>query len=209
MLIHTGTQVRLLNEATSGAGTEVREGSVQSDSLLVTLFVSGVSSGDLDVVVHTLTDSGKEVDIITFPTISAPTTSLLLKKSAVTMQRFKVTATFTGACTFEVYVRAMMGSGESSVRLIGAANLETDAVTIGTTPTVLVPATLVDRNGLSFINYSGAGTLFVSEDITKLPNEAWPIPPSGGWSLDIASGVTIYAVSSSGNLDVRIAQSGA
>jgi hypothetical protein len=171
--------------------------------------VSSVTSGDLSIVVYTLTDSGKEVDIITFPTISAPTANLLLKKSAVTLQRFKLVATCTGACDYEVYVRAMMSAGEASVNVIGSANLATSAVTVTAVPSILIPASLTDRNGLSIINYDGTGTLFVSEDIGKLTTQAWPIPSGGGWSLDVASGVTIYAVSNGGPLDVRIAESGA
>lgn len=208
MLIHTGTQVRLLNETTSSAGSSTREGSVQSDSILVTLFVNSVTSGTLSVTVRTLTDNGKEVDIISFPTINAPTTDLLLKKSGVTMQRFLVTASYSGVCDYEIYVRAMSGAGESSVRVLGSANLETSAETVTSSPGILIPAALTDRNGLTLLNYAGTGTLFVSEDIAKLPSEAWPIPAGGGWSLDIAAGVTIYAVSDSGALDVRIAQSG-
>lgn len=208
MLIHTGTQVRLVNEVTTSAGASIREGSVQSDSILVTLFVNSVTSGTLTVTVNTLTDNGKEVDIISFPTISAPTTDLLLKKSGVTMQRFKVTATYTGVCDYEVYVRAMNGAGESSVRIIGSSNLETSAVTVTSTPSILVPAALTDRNGLSLLNYQGAGNLFISESLAKLVTDAWPIAPGGGWSLDIAAGVVIYAVSDGAALDVRIAQSG-
>jgi hypothetical protein len=208
MLIQTGTQERIIAEATASAGSSVREGSVNSDSILCTLFVNSVTSGTLTVTVVTLTDSGKEVDIINFPVVAAPTTNLLLKKSGVTMQRFKVTASYSGICDYEVYVRAMAGAGESSVRQLGSANLETDATTVTSVPGVLIPAALTDRNGLSILNYAGTGILFVSESLAKLPTQAWPIPEGGGWSLDIAAGVTIYAVSDSGNLDVRIAQSG-
>lgn len=208
MLIHPGTQCRLIDETTSAAGTTSKEGSIQSDALLVTLWVDSVTSGSLSVKVYTLTDTGKEAELISFPVISAPTTSLLLKKSGVSMQRFRVEATYTGSCQYEVYVRAIDSAGESNVRLLGSANLETDTATVTTTAAVLIPAALEDRNGVSILNYSGAGILFISEDITKLPARAWPVPSGGGWSLDIASGVTIYAVSSSGSLDVRIAQSG-
>ena len=208
MLIHPGTQERLIKEITVGAGATSKEGSIQSDSLIATLWVDSVTSGTLTVTVSTLTDIGKEIEIISFPVISASTTNLLLKKSGVSMQRFKVTATYTGVCEYEIYIRAIEGAGESSVRVLGSAALETSAVTVTTTPAVLIPAALVDRNGLSILNYTGGGTMFISEDISKLPLQAWPVPAGGGWSLDITAGVTIYAVSDSGTLDVRIAQSG-
>lgn len=208
MLIHPGTQCRLISETTAQAGTTSKEGSLQSDSLLATLWVDSITSGTLSVTVYTLTDEGKEAELISFPSISAPTTSLLLKKSGVSLQRFRVEATYTGACTYEVYVRAVESAGESSVRILGSAALETSSETVTTTAGVLIPAALEDRTGISILNYTGVGTLFLSEDISKLPAQAWPVPPGGGWSLDIASGVTIYAVSSSGSLDVRIVQSG-
>ena len=208
MIIHPGVQCRILQEVTLAAGVTSRDGSIQSDALLVSLWVSSISSGTLSVKVYTLTDDGREVELISFPTVSSPTTSLLLKKSGVSLQRFRVEATYTGVCEYEVYVRAIESSGESSVRLLGSAQLETEAATVTTAAGVLIPAALEDRNGISILNYTGAGTLFLSEDITKLPARAWPVPPGGGWSLDIASGVTIYAVSSSGSLNVRIVQSG-
>lgn len=208
MLINTGTQERLLAEVTTSAGSTIREGSIKSDALLVTLFTNSVTSGTLSVSVRTLTDTGKEVDVINFPTLSAPTTDLLLKKSGVSMQRFKVIATYTGSCDYEIYVRAIEGAGESSVRVIGAANLETDAIVVTTSPSILIPAALEDRSGISILNYAGGGTLFVTEDSGKLTARSWPIPSGGGWSLDVAAGVVIYAQTDSGVLDVRLAQSG-
>lgn len=208
MLINTGTQERLIKEVTEGAGSTVKEGSIRSDSLVATVYVDSVSSGTLTITVRTLTDNGKEVDIINFPVISAPTTDLLLKKSGVSMQRFKVTATYTGVCEYEVYVRAIEGVGESSVRIIGPANLSTSSVTVGTSPQVLLASSLTDRNGLTIKNYSGTGTLFVSEDSGKLTADAWPVAPGEVWFLDVASGVTLYAVSTSGSLDIRIAEAG-
>lgn len=208
MLIHSGTQCKLLDEATSGSGVSSKEGSIQSDALLVTLWVDSVTSGALSVVVYTLTDTGKEAELITFPTVSAPTTALLLKKSGVSMQRFRVEATYTGVCEYEVYVRAIDSAGESNVKIIGAAEFETDSVEVTETAGILLPAALEDRNGVSILNWDGTGTLYVSDDITKLPDRAWPVPPGAGWSLDVSSGVTIYAVSDDGTLDVRVVQAG-
>jgi hypothetical protein len=208
MLIETGTQVRLVNETTNGPGSTSIEGSIKSDSLVATLWVDSLASGSLDVSVYTLTDEGKEVLLFSFPSITGPSTLLLLRKSGVSLQRFRVVATYTDVCSYEIYIRATEGSGESSVRILGSAALETDSIEVTTTPDVLVPSALVDRSGLSLLNYSGGGILYISEDITKLPARAWPVQAGGGWSLDIAAGVTIYAVSSAGTLDVRIAQSG-
>lgn len=208
MLIHVGTQDRLIAESTTQAGTTSKEGSISSDSLLCTLWVDSVTSGSLDVSVFTLTDNGKEVLLFSFPSISAPTVNLLMKKSGISMQRFRVVATYTGSCSYEVYIRAVAGAGESSTRIIGAANLSTSSATVTTTPSVLIASALTDRNGLTLRNYAGGGVLHVSESLSKLTADSWPVGPGEVWSLDIAAGVTIYAVASSGSIDVRIAESG-
>lgn len=208
MIIHAGTQDRVISESPSSAGTTSREGSVQTDSLMATLWVDSVTSGTLDVSVYTLTDAGKEVLLFSFPTITSPTGNLLLKKAGVTMQRFRVVATYTGSCSYEVYVRAIEGIGESSVRQLGAANLSTSSATVTTVPGILIASSLSDRNGLTVRNFAGGGILYVSESSSKLTADAWPVSPGEVWSLDVAAGVTIYAVSSSGSIDVRIAESG-
>lgn len=208
MLIHPGTQERVITELTTGSGSTVREGSIQSDSLLATVWVDSVTTGDLSISVYTLTDNGKEVLLFSFPTISASTTELLLKKSGVTMQRFRVVVTYTGICQYEVYVRAIEGAGESNVRIVGPANLVTSAVSVSTAPSILLSSSLTDRNGITIKNYIGSGTVFLSESLAKLPADAWPLGPGEVWFLDIASGVTIYAVSSAGTNDVRVAEAG-
>src|SRR5258707_822681 len=111
MLIHVGTQERLLTETTIGSGVTSREGSIASDSLIATLWVDSVTSGSLTVSCYTLTDVGKEVLLFTFPVVSAPTTNLLLKKSGVSLQRFRIQATYTGICSYEIYIRAVEGLG--------------------------------------------------------------------------------------------------
>lgn len=209
MLLHPGTQERVLNEITIGAGQVEREGSIQSDSLLATLYVSSISSGTLTLSVFTLTDTGKEVLLFSFPVISAPTVDLLLKKSGISMQRFRVQATYTGVCQFEVYIRAVEGAGESSSHILGSSSLTTSSALITTSPSALIPSALTDRNGLVIKHWGGTGNLFVSESIAKLPADAYPLGPKDAIAMDIAAGVTIYAVSDSGAIDVRIAESGA
>lgn len=209
MLLETGTQERLIHEVTTVAGVTSREGSVQSDSILVTVFVNSITSGSLSVSVNTLTDNGKELNIITFPSVSAPSTELLLKKSAVTMQRFVVNVTYTGVCDYEVYVRAISGAGEASVKIVGASNLNTSSISINTTPQVLIPSALTDRNGLTLKNWIGGGVLYVADSIPKLSTtDCWPVSLGEVWSLDVAAGTEIYAVASAGTIDVRIAESG-
>lgn len=208
MILQPGLQERVIHETTLGSGVTSAEGSIQTDALLATIWVDSITSGTLTISVYTLTDNGKESLLFSFPVLTSPSTDLLLRKSGVSMQRFRVKAEYTGVCSYEVYVKALSGAGESSVKIVGSNALVTDKVIVTTTPAVLIPAALQDRNGLSLISYTGSGTLFISEDITKLPARAWPIAAGGGWSLDVQAGVTLYAVSSSGNIEIRIVQSG-
>ncbi len=209
MLINTGTQERLIAEATTAAGTTVREGSIRSDSVLVSLWVGSVTSGSLSVTVYTLTEEGKEVDIITFPVVGAPTVELLLRKSAVSLQRFRVAATYTGVCNYEIYVRAIEGAGESSTRILGSTNWATDQVTVGTSPMLLIASSLLDRNGVVLKNWSVTQNVFVAESSAKLvASKGYPLAPRDGLALDIAAGAEVWAVADAAGADIRLAESG-
>lgn len=209
MLLNVGTQERLLAESTSGAGTTVREGSIKSDSLVATLWVDSVSSGSLTVSVYTMTDNGKEILLFSFPTVSAPSTELLLKKSGVSLQRFRVSASYTGTCSYEIYIRAVEGIGESSTRLLGSDNWRVQQDTVTTTAAILIPAALTDRNGVLLKNWSGAATIYVAETLLKATSAiGYPLAPKDALAMDIAAGAAVYAVADAGTADVRIAESG-
>lgn len=209
MLIHEGTQERLISETTAGAGSTAREGSVASDTLLVSLWVNSVDSGSLTVTAYTLTDEGKQVQIISFPALTTGTTDLLLKKSAISLQRFKIVATYTGACSYEVYVRAI-SAGETTARILGSANWAVNQATVGVSPMLLIPAVLSDRRGLIIRNHSTAGqTLYVGESLaTAAIAVGYPITPGEAFAVDLESGAAIYAVSDNAGADARYAQAG-
>lgn len=208
MLLNTGTQERYISETTLGAGSTVREGSVKTDSILVSLWVTQVTSGTITVTVTTLTDENKEATIITFPGVTAGTTNLLLRKAAVTLQRFKITATYDDVCTYEVYVRSVEGAGAANATISGSTSFSTQKNLVPSTPTILIPFSLEDRNGMSILNTSPTTIMWISEDTTKLPLQAYPIYPGQSFALDVSAGVVIYAVADSGTIDIRIAQAG-
>lgn len=126
----------------------------------------------------------------------------------MSLQRFRIVATYTGICAYEIYVRAIDGAGESSTHVLGADSLRTSQITVGGTPTILIPAALDDRQGLVIKHWSSAGDLYISEDSSKLIGQAYGLRPADALALDIAAGVTIYAQSSAGPIDVRIAEAG-
>jgi hypothetical protein len=209
MLLNNGTQERLISETTVASGTTVKEGSIKSDSLLVSLWVDSVSSGTLSITVYTLTDTGKEVEVITFPTLSTNTTNLLLRKSAVSLQRFRVVATYTGVCTYEIYVRAIEGAGESSSKILGSDNWKVSQVTVGTSAVVLVAAALTDRSGILVKNWSSSQTVYIAETLVKATSAVgYPLAPRDALALDIAAGASVYAISDAANADLRLAEAG-
>lgn len=209
MLLSTGTQSRLVKEVTAGAGTTIREGSIESDALLISLWVSSIASGSVRVTVYSLTEDDQARLEFTFPAVSGTTSEYIQKKSGVKFQRFRTVVEYDDVVDYEIYVRAVEGAGESSTSILGAGSLSTSHVDISMVPSVLIPSALLDRNGMTIKNWTGAATLYVSESLGKLPSDAWPLTPGEVWSLDISAGVTIYAVASSGTIDVRLAESGA
>jgi hypothetical protein len=210
MALNPGKTERLITETTTGAGETSREGAVISDSLLATLWVDNVTSGTLTVTVYTLTDTGKEVELFSFPVLTAPTTNILLKKAGISLQRFRVKATYTGVCTYEVYIRAVSGIGESSTRILGSQSWEVGQTSVGTTPLLLIPAAIVDRRGFIIRNFSTSGQLiYVAESSTSATlSVGFPIPPGETFAVDVASGAEVYVVSSAAGADVRYAQAG-
>lgn len=209
MLIHEGTQERLLAETTTGPGSKSKEGSVASDTLLLSLWVDSITSGSLTVKAYTLTDEGKQVEIISFPVLTTGTVDLLLKKSAISLQRFKVVATYTGECSYEVYVRAI-SAGETTARILGSANWSVSQTTVGTTTQLLIPAALADRRGLIIRNNSGANQIIYlgeSPSTATIAN-GFPVVAGESFAVDLESGAAIYVVSDIAGADVRYAQAG-
>lgn len=210
MLIQVGTQERFLTDAPTAAGTTTKDGSIDSDSLLVTLWVDSVTSGTLSLTVYTLTDEDKVKDIINFPTVSAPSTELLLRKAAISLQRFRIVATYTGGCEYEVYVRAISSGGESSARILGSSNWRVSQVTVGVTPQVLIASSLEDRSGVLVKNWSATANVFIAESgASSTPGVGYPLAPKDALALDIAAGAAVYGVSDVPGADLRIVEAGA
>lgn len=207
-ILVAGTQERYISETTPGAGSTIVEGSTRTDSILVSLWVGNVTSGQLVLTVYTLTDGGKETAIVNFPAVTSGTTDILLRKAAVSLQRFRVEATYDDITTYEVYVRAVTGSGEANATISGSTSFSTQKTLVGSTPTILIPFSLDDRNGMSILNTSPSTLMWISESSAKLPLEAYPIYPGQSFALDVSAGVVIYAQADSGTIDIRIAQAG-
>lgn len=207
MAVTAGHTITLLDLVATTAGVSVKETTVESDNVLVSLFVEA-TAGDLDVVVETLTEEGKATNVIVFPTVSAPTTNLLIRKSAITMSRIKVTATYSDSCTFEVRARGI-GTGETSVRILGVGDWDTEAATVGTTAAVLIPAALDDRNGLAIRNHDATEDIYIAPTLAKATiAEGWPILAGESLQIDLVGGAEVYAIGTGAGIDIRIIQAG-
>lgn len=193
----------------------------KSDSVLFSLQAS-VVSGDLDVKVYTEGDSedtvGYRKQLISFPTLSAPTNDLLLSKTAVTLQKVRVVVTSTGAAKFAINAKGI-AAGEAEVKIAGATVADNSGILIDTTPRLIFPVSLTDRNGVSVLNNSTTSTLYVGFKSTittgnsatvGVPdqNAGTPIPPGSSIGLDIAAGLALYGVSDGNDIDVRLLEVG-
>jgi hypothetical protein len=200
-----GKELSILDVNSAGSGSSTEVFIIDSESVMLSLYVESLS-GNLDVVAYTMGELGQETAIITFPTVTAPTDGLLLRKAAAVMQKIRVVATYTGAAQFNVRAKGV-SAGAASVKIEGASSFRVSQATATTTPDILIPATLDDRNAVLIVNVnSGSGVLWVAETLAKATALLGaPIYPSGGnLSIDLAAGSAVYAVASTGTIDLRI-----
>ena len=200
----TGNEKVVLKVDDSGAHTVTRTFTIEADSVLVSLFASTVDA-ELDVTVSTYGKKGEEVDIITFPQLTAASSNLILRKAAATMSNIKITATYTGAATFEVRARGI-GTGEASVRILAANEAKASQTDVGTSATLLVPAALNDRAGLVVKNnnFTAGQTLYVGFALAEATAAVgYPLGPQEALGIDVAAGQEVYAIGTT-TIDVRI-----
>lgn len=205
-----GKIITVLDQVEIAANTRIARFTLDADSVLVSLFVESLTSGTVDVEVWTETEEGKESRVIAFPTISSVTTELLLRKAAACLSRVYVKVVNTGACTYEVRARGIT-AGELSVRIQGASAGSASSTTASTTPAVLIPVNLNERTALIIKNFNDSvGTLFIGFTLAEATvTDGYPIRPTESLGIDIESGTSIYAVTDTGTVDVRLLQAGA
>lgn len=209
MLIHPGVQTQILNVAAPGAGTTSRDFSIQSDAVLLTLYAGSVS-GTLDVSIYAVGTNGTVLSpaLVSFATLSGPTPQLLIERSGVIPGALRVVAVYTGPTVFEVNARSVF-AGTSDTKILGSANWEVSQVTVGTSPVLLIPAALTDRQGLLVKNWSTSQTIYVGESAAKATLAiGYPLAPRDAIAMDVASGSQVYAISDAAGADARIVQAG-
>jgi hypothetical protein len=210
MAINPGRAEQVVRETTTGPGTAVRDGSILADSLMISVAIPFITTGSLTITVYNLTDSGDEVELITFPAISGPTTNVYLRKLKLSAPNYRVKAVYTGICSYEVQAKAVTGPGEVSVSMTGSAGWSVGQTLISTSPQILIPAAIIDRRGFIIRNNSTSGqVVYIAESsLAATAGTGFPIPPGETFAVDVASGAEVYAVSSAAGADVRYAQAG-
>lgn len=205
-----GKVLTVLSEAPSAAGTSSRRFAIESDSVLVSVFATAMS-GTLDIKVYTQAgdDDSQDVEVISFPTLNAPTSFLLLRKSAVVMQYVRIEAVYTGACTYVIKAKAI-SAGETSVSILSSGNFSATKTTITNISSPVIPAALTDRDGLILKHNSTTGILYLGESaVAANPTTGYPIYPGESLAMDIAAGAVVWGVANTPSIDVRILESGA
>lgn len=204
-------QRQVVKASPTAANTVYFDLVLENASVLISLFVRSVS-GNIDVTVESYNDNKNEyVEVITFPTVSAPTTNLLLKKASVAMDNCRVKVAYDAACDYTIHAKGLT-IGSTDAKLLGSEEGDTNTASITSgAAQVLLAASLTARAGIMFANHNttAADILYWSYSAAKATVAAgFPLHPGGVATLDIDSGVTIYATSAAGTVDVRIAEVG-
>lgn len=210
-----GKTCNIINETTTGSGTTNRLFSVDTDSILISLWVDSVG-GALDVKIYTYDDTGQEAEVIIFPTISSPTTNIQLRKASTTLANIRVEATYTAATQYRVTAKGIgSGSGDTSIKIAGYEDASsTSSTLVADTTTLLIPSALTDRAGLNIRNWgdgAGGSSVIVYLGFTAaeaVPSVGWPMVVGEGLGIDLAAGVALYAHAAGATADVRILQAG-
>lgn len=204
--VATGRSIPVYRENLSVATTLQKTVLLEADSCLISLWVSSISSGSISVTVSTITELGREFPIIAFPAVTGPTTNLLLKKASLAMSRVVIRVIATGPCAFDVDLRGI-SAGETSTKIVGSSNAVSVKYAATSTPGVVIPSTISDRNGLIIKNNGPSGTLFMGFSLSEATlATGYPIAVGESVAIDVAAGATIYGVSSGGTLDIRTMQ---
>lgn len=204
-----GKEIPIIEEAVTSAGVTEQTIVIDADTVLISVQATQVT-GSLVIEAFTETAEGQSVSVLTFPTITAPTTELLLREPTTSqvMQRLRIRATYTGACTFKIRARGL-GRGQSNIRIQGNDSWRASQIDVGTSPTLVIPAGLTDRQGLVVRNWSSTITIYVGASAAEATvANGYPIDAKAALGLDLQAGAAVYAVADSGTADIRLLEAG-
>lgn len=208
-VLQSGKTLLVFAETTVSAGTQTRTFTIDSDTFQTSLFVTSIT-GQLDITIYTVTQEGREKEVISYLGITSPSTELSLKKAATAMGVVRVVAVYTGACNFELRAKGL-SSGETSAKIQSANVAKASQVNISVTPSILLAAALTDRKGVIIKNNTTTNNIILYIGFSSaqaLSSVGYPIGRGEALSLDIGAGATLWACSSTNTIDVRIIEAG-
>lgn len=207
MMLNLGDVCIVLLEDLAAGATKEKCFTVQASGALLSLYVQELT-GTLDVNVYTLTRTGEEKLIDTFPQISAPTTELVLRKQVEVHDQLRVEVITSGAAKYDIRAKGVESS-LASVEVRGADTWSVTNETVTDTPAVLISSDLEDRNGLMIrnANFSGVEILRVAESEAKLLAGVYAsVLPGEALQPDIRAGNEVWAESDGANIRVEITE---
>jgi hypothetical protein len=101
-----GKELQLAKESITSANTCTYAFSLDAEAALLSIFVSA-TTGDVNVQVFTEGSDGTIANLYTFPTISSPTSELILKQIVPPLRKLRVKVTCTDTATFELRARGV------------------------------------------------------------------------------------------------------
>ena len=109
-----GKTLPLLDTVKAGADTEVVNFTLDSNGLLLAVYVESITSGQLTVIAETVGEDGQVAEVITFNPFTSNSTQLEFKTAVNMLSRVRVTAICTGACQYRVWARGIGRGGTLS-----------------------------------------------------------------------------------------------
>jgi hypothetical protein len=189
------------------AGTYRKAVSLSSEGCMLALWVSSCS-GTISVSVSTLTSNGREVPLISFPTLTAGTSQLLIKKASDVLSRIVVTVIITGVADFDLSIKGTK-LGQVSVKDTPASGARALKLTAISTPSLLTGSTPLERVGLILKNIGPAATVYLGFTLSEAASgTGWPLAIGETIAMSLSGGQALYAVTDGGTADIRCLESG-
>lgn len=186
-----------------GTGVKQYSAITQADTILVSVFIRSITTS-VKVDVYTVSQDGSK-KIINFPLLTAPTAELVIEQAAATLSNLRLDIDYVGDCDFDVVFRGVTGGTTSNSIAFGAASATAYNVVATSTPAILIPAAITDRQGLILKNYGSGATLFIGFTLSEASaSVGWPMAQGETIAIDLQAGQVIYAVSSGANINVRV-----
>jgi hypothetical protein len=189
------------------AGTYKKTVTLSSEGCMFALWVASCS-GSISVAVNTLTTDGKELPLLSFPTLTAGTSQLLLKKASDVLSRIVVIVTIVGTADFDLVVKGTK-LGQVSTKDTPASAGRAVKFTAISTPTLLTATSPLERCGLILKNTGPATTVYLGFTLSEASSgNGWPLAIGETIAMSLSNGQSIFAVTDGGTADVRCMEVG-